>query len=181
MTDLVPRIDHSPTWVGSLRRHFSDLRDTSHGGDAISRPDKEAKFRGSAELLAPHAHEVLQELNDGLLLGNGQVQDSGLSQHADGGLQRIWSLTWQQQADGGLDPVRLIAFYGGGFHHPHLRGGTVGDWPLNVFDAEQAAAQRPVLAAIAEADLHNLMFQADFRLIPAVTAHARREGLGFIR
>jgi hypothetical protein len=54
-------------------------------------------------------------------------------------------------------------------HHPHLRGATVGVWPLNVFSADDAAAELPTLRAIAAADLHNLVFQSDYRIVPAVT------------
>ena len=69
----------------------------------------------------------------------------------------------------GINPIILHAFYGTGFHHPHLRGGTVGDWPLNAFTPEQAAAELPTLRAIATAELHNLVFQRDYRIIPATT------------
>ena len=55
-----------------------------------------------------------------------------------------------------------------GAHHPHLQAGTAGDWPLNVFDEKQAAAELPTLRAIASADLHNLVFQRDYRIIPAI-------------
>jgi len=48
-----------------------------------------------------------------------------------------------------------------------LRGGTVGNWPLSVFAEEQAADVLPTLRAIASADLHNLAFQRDYRIIPA--------------
>src|SRR6266850_1625106 len=53
----------------------------------------------------------------------------------------------------------------GGFHHPHLRGTTVHDWPLNVFSEEDASAQLPILRAIASSDLHNLVFRADYRIV----------------
>jgi len=68
--------------------------------------------------------------------------------------------------------VTLRAHYGTEFHHPHLRSGTAGDWPLNVFDDAQAAAELPTLRAMAAADLHNLVFQlgGDVRIIPAVQA-----------
>jgi hypothetical protein len=68
-----------------------------------------------------------------------------------------------------LDTV-LQAYFGGGFHHPHLRGTTVRDWPLNVFSGEDAAAQLCILRAIASSDLHNLVYSADYRIVPAVTA-----------
>jgi len=37
-----------------------------------------------------------------------------------------------------------------------------------VFDDAQAAAQLPTLRAMASADLHNLVFQRDYRIIPAI-------------
>jgi hypothetical protein len=61
----------------------------------------------------------------------------------------------------------LHAFYGAGFHHPHVRGGTVHDWPLNIFTEEQATAKLPTLRAIAAAEVHNLVFQRDYTIIPA--------------
>src|SRR6267154_879440 len=42
---------------------------------------------------------------------------------------------------------------------------------LNVFSDEDAAAQLSILRAIASSDLHNLVFRADYRIVPAVTAH----------
>jgi len=52
----------------------------------------------------------------------------------------------------------------------------VHDWPLNVFDESDAAAQLPVLRAVVAADVHNLVFQADYRIIPAVTqVRSRRD------
>jgi hypothetical protein len=38
-----------------------------------------------------------------------------------------------------------------------------------VLSVEDATDQLPILRAIATADLHNLVFQADYRIIPAVT------------
>jgi len=65
--------------------------------------------------------------------------------------------------------MTLCAYYGSSFHHPHLRGATVGDWPLDVFTVDDAADQLPNMRAIATSDLHNSVFQADYRIIPAVT------------
>jgi len=52
---------------------------------------------------------------------------------------------------------------------PHLQSGTVGDWPLNLFDDEAAAAELPTLRAMAAADIHNLVLptRGDVRIIPA--------------
>ena len=82
----------------------------------------------------------------------------------------MWLLSWPAQRAAGIHAVTLRAYYGARFLHPHLQGSTVGDWPLNVFDAEQAAAELPTLRAIASADLHNLVFQlgGDYRVVPAV-------------
>ena len=38
-------------------------------------------------------------------------------------------------------------------------------WPLNVFCDEDAAAQLPILRAIASSDLHNLVFRADYGIV----------------
>jgi len=65
-------------------------------------------------------------------------------------------------------PRRDQPYFGGGFHHPHLRGTTVHDWPLNVFSDEDAAAQISILRAIASSDLHNLVYRANYRIVPAV-------------
>jgi hypothetical protein len=37
-----------------------------------------------------------------------------------------------------------------------------------VFDEKQAAARFPTLRAMASADLHNLVLQRDYRIIPAI-------------
>jgi hypothetical protein len=70
----------------------------------------------------------------------------------------------------GIEPIVLQANFGCGFLHPHLRGTTVHDWPLNVFSEEDAAAQLSVLRAIASSDLHNLVYRSDYRVVPVVMA-----------
>ena len=159
----------NPT-ITALLRHFADLRDGTHGPDAVSRVDKEELFVRAAGLLDPHARNVLRDVNDGLLLGTGTVAASGVVRPDGGGLEAVWTLSWPEQVAAGIEPITVRAHYGAGFHHPHLRGATVGEWPLNVFDEEQAAAEVPVLRAIAAADLHNLVFQRDYRIVPATVA-----------
>jgi hypothetical protein len=160
------------TAVPALLRHFADLRDRDHGG-ATSRAGKEEQFAAEVELIGPYARQVLEELNEATLLGTGRIEASGLRVSADGGREAVWTLSWPEQRDAGIDPVTIDATYGAGFHHPHLRGATVGTWPLNVLDDEQARAELPVLRAIAAADLHNLVFQRDFRIVPATTRGSR--------
>src|SRR6267142_6306416 len=159
-----------PAYITSLIRHFRDLRDGTHGGSA-NRNDKEAHFEKAVHLLAPIARQVLTELNTNLLLDAGQLSETGLQRTADGGLNASWALSWPEQRAAGVEPIVLQAYFGGGFHHPHLRGTTVHDWPLNVFSDEDAAAQLFILRAIASSDLHNLVFLSDYRIVPVVTAN----------
>src|ERR1700704_4538152 len=159
-----------PAYITSLIRHFEDLRDGTHGGSA-SRKDKDAHFEKAVQLLAPIARQVLTEMNAGLLLDTGQLTETGLRRTPDGGLHASWSLSWPEQRAAGIQPIVLEAYFGAGFHHPHLRGTTVHDWPLNVFTDEDAAAQLPILRAIASSALHHLVFRADHRIVPAVTAN----------
>jgi len=149
-------------------RHFTDLRDGVHG-DAVSRRHREAVFAREVDFLSPVARQALSEVNTYLLLDSGTVGETGLQRSADGGMSATWQLTWPEQQVVGVPPIMLHAYFGASFHHPHLRGGTVGDWPLNVLSVQDATDQLPMLRAIATGDLHNLVFQADYRIIPAVT------------
>lgn len=162
----------SPTQSASpasaLLRHFADLRDGTHGG-ARSRADKERLFAAAVPLLDPYAQQALEELNTQLLLGTGEVTATGVRSAPEGGTDAVWALSWPEQQAAGIEPIVIRAYFGVGFAHPHLQSGTVGDWPLNVFDDEQAAAELPTLRALAAADIHNLVFQlgGDVRIIPA--------------
>jgi hypothetical protein len=162
-----------PGYIGALLRHFGDLRDGTHGG-ASSRPDKERLFTAAVALLDPRARQVLDEVNAYLLLDDGEVTATGVRPR-DGSIEAVWSLSWPEQRAAGIGPIVIRAYFGAGFLHPHLQSATVGDWPLNVFDEEQAAAELPTLRAMAAADLHNLVFQlgGDIRIIPAVSNGAR--------
>ena len=157
-----PRLEYT----AELLRHFADLRDGTHGG-AVRRQDKERFFSAAGALLDSHARQALNEINTDLLLGTGEVTATGVRSRG-GGMEAIWALSWPEQRAAGISPIVIRAYYGAGAHHPHLQGGTVGDWPLNVFDDKQAAAQLPTLRAVASADLHNLVFQRDYRIIPAI-------------
>src|SRR5438445_2291526 len=159
------------TYITSLIRHFADLRDGTHGGSA-SRKDKEAHFEKAVQLLAPVARQVLTEMNTSLLLDTGQITETGLRSTEDGGVEALWALSWPEQRAAGIEPIVLQAYFGGGYHHPHLRGTTVHDWPPNVFSDEDAAAQLSILRAIASSDLHNLVYRADYRIVPAVNRTA---------
>ncbi len=158
-----------PAYTAALLRHFVDLRDGTHGG-VRSRRDKEKLYAAAVALLDPHARRVLEEINRQLLRDTGDVAATGVRRSVDGGTEAIWTLTWAEQQAAGIKPVALRAYFGSGFAHPHLQSGTVGDWPLNVFDEEQAAAELPTLRAMAAADIHNLVFEVggDVGIIPAM-------------
>jgi hypothetical protein len=157
-----------PASASALLRHFADLRDGTHGG-ASSRPDKERLFAAAVLLLDPYARQALEEINTYLLLGTGEVTGTGVRRSTASGTDAVWTLSWPEQQAAGIEPVLIRAYFGAGFAHPHLQSGTVGDWPLNVFDEEQAAAELPTLRAMAAADMHNLVLQlgGDVRIIPA--------------
>jgi hypothetical protein len=171
VTDAGPasRSTHGPEYTAALRRHFIDLRDGTHGG-ARSRRDKERLYATAVALLDPYVRLALEDMNRDLLLDTGEVAATGVRRSAGTGLEAVWSLSWPEQRAAGIDPVRIRAYFGRGFLHPHLQSGTVGDWPLNVFGADQAAAELPTLRAMASADIHNLVLQldGDVRIIPAV-------------
>lgn len=135
----------------------------------VSGHDKELHFENAVQLVAPIALQTLDEINTHLLLNTGDVKAAGLVRQADGSLTASWDLIWHEQRAAGLDSMMLYAYYGIGFHHPHLRGATVHGWPLNVFTIQDAADQLQIMRAIATSDLHNLVFQADWRIIPVVT------------
>src|SRR2546421_5276966 len=75
----------TPGHVTALIRHFSDLRDRTHGG-SVSRHDKEAHFAHAIELLAPVARQALEEINTRLLLETGRGVATGLQPDPHGRL-----------------------------------------------------------------------------------------------
>jgi hypothetical protein len=158
-----------PGSTGALLRHFDDLRDGTHGG-ASCRRDKEPLFSAAVALLDPHVRRALEEINADLLLNTGEITATGIRQPTTGGLDAVWALSWPEQRAAEIKPLVIRAYFGAGSPHPHLEGGTVGDWPLNVFSEEQAAGELPTLRAIASGEIHNLVFQTggDYRIIPAL-------------
>ena len=169
-----PSVNAPPAYTAALLRHFADPRDGTHGG-ASSRRDKERLFAAAVALLDPYARQVLDEVNRYLLLDTGDVTATGVRRSTGGGIEAIWALTWPDQQVAGISPLVIRAYFGSGFLHPHLRSGTVGDWPLNVFDEQQAAAEVPTMRAMASAELQNLVLQlgGDIRIIPAVLNRPR--------
>lgn len=165
----------TPPQLQALLRHFADLRDGTHG-EAATRTGKERHFTNAVRLIDPFARQVLDECDRIMMLGTGEVRAEGPVRNDRGDLVAVWSLSWPEQREAGIPPVSLVAHYGSAFHHPHLRGTTVHDWPLNVFTKAHAAELLPVLGAIASADLHNLVYQRDYRIIPAIVRDRQHTG-----
>ncbi|WP_172381714.1 hypothetical protein [Streptomyces sp. MNP-20] len=160
-----------PAPIEALVRHFTDLRDGTHAGHT-ERPAKEAVFATTTDLLDAPARQALTEYDTHLLLGTGTLHATGLRRDRHGGSYATWRLTWPEQVRADLPALALHAHYDAGFHHPHLRGATVAEWPLNVFTPAQAAELLPTFRTIIAADLHNLVFQRDWRIVPAL--HSNR-------
>src|SRR5439155_4877635 len=91
-----------------------------------------------------------------------------------GGLVTRFELSWPEQRaaqvmrgpHGPLQPVRIVVDYSQGFLHPHLSGSTAGFWPFQVTSAADAGRQRGILAAIVELELHQRIFETDWRILP---------------
>jgi hypothetical protein len=156
-----------PAPLEALIRHFTDLREGTHAGHP-DRAGKERAFAEATDLLDGPARQVLNEFNTHLLLETGTVHATGLRRDQHGGSYAAWRLSWPEQRRAGITALTLYAHYGAGFHHPHLRGATVAEWPLNVHTAEQAVELIPTFRAIVAADLHNLVYQRDWRIVPAL-------------
>jgi hypothetical protein len=113
-------INHAPAHLRGLLRHFADLRDGTHGEGAVTRTDKERLFSAEVKHLDPSARQALVEMNDILLLGSGAIEASGVVMSPGGDVSATWILGWPEQEQAGIRPVTLQAFYGRGFHYPHL-------------------------------------------------------------
>lgn len=168
--------DSTPAPLEALTRHFIDLRDGNHFGH-ITRSGKESAFTEAIRFLDTPARQVLAEFNSHLLNDTGKIEVTGVHRDERGGLIASWLLTWAEQRGANLDPISIIATFGAGFHHPHLRGATIGEWPLNIAESTHAEELVPVLRTIAGADIHNLVFQVggNVRIIPAMDSAKRKQ------
>jgi hypothetical protein len=148
-----------------FRRHLDDLRLGAYEG-TLTRADKERVFGAAVDLLSPVVHDVLATFNEVMLAGSGTVADSGVLS-SDAGLERLWTLSWPLQETatrrvgepGPVQPITVRAHFSGGWTHGHLAGAALGNWPLQITAAAEAERQRAVVWAIAEAELHERIFE----------------------
>jgi hypothetical protein len=160
-------------------RHLSDLRSGTYEG-AHEWADKVGVFRQAVSLIDPVVRRILAEAN-AVFLNDGGTVNHRAGEDRDGGAYAHWELSWPEQRQaaarhgGRVEPIQVIAVFGRGSTHPHLRGAAAGMWPCQVTGAADAERQEPILRAIVECELHERIFQGTWRVVPAFTgedAHA---------
>lgn len=164
-----------------LLPHLEDLRTGTYEG-AKSRSAKEALYRRGIELITPIVRAILEEANALFLEGTGEIQVSGPMDDGAGGLEAHFELSWpeQREAQGTygrqqpLEPVRIVVTYSQNFLHPHLCGSTAGYWPFQVKRESDAERQQGILAAIVELELHQRIYETDWRIL-SVSRHGEEK------
>ncbi|MBU6245254.1 MAG: hypothetical protein KGP12_08575 [Actinomycetales bacterium] len=163
-----------------LRRHLADLEQNAYEG-AQERADRNAVFARAFELLTPVALAVLDDFNTQVLAGTGTISTRPLAPREGLGLYGTWECTWpeQQQArsrfdDTPIPALQLQAFFPGDFTHGHLMIGRpfyqdhpVSCWLMQVTDETDAWRQRHALESMCETQVHEMIFTANWRIIPA--------------
>jgi hypothetical protein len=166
--DLPPR-------ATDIFRHLSDLRTGTYEG-AAEWADRVRVFGQAVSLLDPVVRQILEEANAVFLHSGGSINHRA-GEDRDGGAYAHWELSWPEQRQatgrhgGRVEPVQVIAVFGRGNTHPHLRGAVAGMWPCQVTNPADAERQEPILRAIVECELHERIFQGSWRVIPAFTGH----------
>ena len=138
-------------------------------------PERVEVFRHAVSLLDPVIRRILDQTNAVFLRSTGTIHHRA-GEDRDGGAYAHWELSWPEQRHaaarhgGRVEPVQVIAVFGRGTTHPHLRGAVAGMWPCQVTDAADADRQEPILRAIVECELHERIFQGTWQVIPAFTS-----------
>ncbi len=167
-------------WVDGIQRHVEDLKEDAYEG--ASGAARHGRYMAAFELLTPIAVDVLQQVNASLLRGTGDVSVRAVGPDGSGGQIASWLLTWPELSESSsrftgkrLQPVTISAVFPPGFTHPHLvaggpvdpRAASLAAWPMQVTSRQDAEQQRPVLWAIATAEVHDRIYQSSWRVIPS--------------
>ena len=146
-----------------------DLEASRYEG-ADARADRESVFREATRLLQPVVSSVLESFSQLYLDDLGTVSFSIEEPDPDRGLTAEWKLSWPAQHSArrrpklsgpdGVGPITVRAIFPPGWTHGHLGGEHVGFWPLQVTSAADAERQEAIVWAIAEAELHEWIYQA---------------------
>jgi hypothetical protein len=171
--------ERTSVWIDGIERHLADLRENAYEG--ASGAHRHARYMAAFELLTPVAVDVLRQVNAALLRGNGEVSVKASAPGDNGGFIGSWLLTWPELSkstsrftDERLQPVTISAVFPPGFTHPHLVAGgpvdpratSLNAWPMQVTSRQDAEQHRPVLWAIATAEVHDRIYQSTWRVIP---------------
>ncbi len=154
-----------------MLRHLADLVTGTYEG-AESWPERLELFHRAVELIDPVVRRVLDETNVTFLDRTGDTVTRTVEQD-DGSMATHWELSWPRQREavsrhgGAVAPIQVIAWFRRTFTHPHLRGTSAGDWPLQVLSAADAARQELIVRAIVEAELHQRVFEGRWPVVPA--------------
>jgi hypothetical protein len=171
--------ERTSVWIDGIERHLEDLRRNAYEG--VSGVDRHALYVAAFELLTPVAVDVLQQMTVSLLRGKGEVSVRAPGPDGDGGSIGSWLLTWPELSTSTsrftgerLQPVTISAVFPPGFTHPHIVAGgpvnpraeSLNAWPMQVTSAQDAEQQRPLLWAIATAEVHDRIYQSSWHVIP---------------
>jgi hypothetical protein len=171
--------ERTSVWIDGIERHLEDLKGNAYEG--TSGADRHALYVTAFELLTPVAVDVLQQVSASLLRGKGEMSVKAPAPEGDGGFLGSWLLTWPELRQSSsrltgkaLQPVTISAVFPPGFTHPHLvaggpvdpRAASLAAWPMQVTSPEDAEQHRPVLWAIATAEVHDRLYQSTWRVIP---------------
>ena len=156
----------SPVLEGQLIRHLDDLRTGSYEG-ATTRAEREAIFRSAVELLSGTVLAALEAANLSLLDSGGTGCSPGLPMTATAGSPPAGNSAGQRSrrhregcSPDRLAPAQVRAIFPRGWTHGHLRGGRLGNWPLQVTSAADVPGFGPVIGAIIAAELHEVIYES---------------------
>jgi hypothetical protein len=171
--------EQTSVWIDGIERHLEDLRRNAYEG--ASGTDRQALYVRACELLTPVAVDVLQQVSASLLHGKGKVSVMAPAPDGDGGFIGSWLLSWPELSQStsrltgkALHPVTISAVFPAGFTHPHLvaggpvnpRAASLTAWPMQITSPEDAEHHRPLLWAIATAEVHDRIYQSSWRVVP---------------
>jgi hypothetical protein len=171
--------EQTSVWIDGIERHLEDLRENAYEG--ASGAERQRRYVEACDLLSPVAVDALQQMNASLLGGKGEVSVRAPAPDGGGGSIASWLLTWPELSTSKsrftgepLQPVTISAVFPAGFTHPHLvaggpvhpRAASLTAWPMQITSLEDADQHRPVLWAIATAEVHDRIYQSSWRVIP---------------
>lgn len=167
----------SPPRAEDVFRHLDDLRTGTCEGNS-EWADRVVYFQRAVDLLEPPVRRVLDETNSVYLDGTGVVSHHVEEDESGGQLAR-WDLYWPAQReatsrDGGpVLPIQVMLVFNRGSTHPHWSGSTAGMWPCQVITKADALRQTLIIRAIAEAELHQRIFEGRWGIVPSYARHHR--------